>query len=543
MRVSLRKNGNFEPATAVERSVRAILHPQIARFFLFDGEMLNEYEDLLRDSTRNSQLVRQSIDQILGLPALQRAAEVFDDLRLGAERRQLAEARLRQSNDRVVAEAQQKEEALQACDRDMKTLKATKDELEDTRGRLRERLAQFTEVQADIRELDRCEEEILASKRTADELRERVASLIGQVWWAPLEPVVARMATEADDQLSEIVQHRERTATLSRSVQEIEAALEAGRCELCGQSLSDEQRLRLATELDRCRGLVAEAGSLSRSPEDVVAQLTLMRPFRGSGALDTLAEMEGAARRQTIQQRRLQREVDGLRERIRAHDRSEIGTVERDLERCVARLAETTDLLAKAETKRRDSEAALHRIQNQIRSLPTANQRVAREAAMYDALRGLFEEGIGEFRNRLRLDVERVASEIHGRLTTESGYAGLRINDQYGLSLVNESGRITRDRSAGSEQIVALALIGALSKCATREGPIVMDTPFGRLDRGHRTRVLEFLSELSGQVVLLVQSGEIERERDLVSIRHQIATEYRIERAGASDRSRLVEMR
>jgi hypothetical protein len=39
--------------------------------------------------------------------------------------------------------------------------------------------------------------------------------------------------------------------------------------------------------------------------------------------------------------------------------------------------------------------------------------------------------------------------------------------------------------SAGSEQIVALSLIGALNRCATREGPVVMDTPFGRLDRRH----------------------------------------------------------
>ena len=46
---------------------------RISRFFLFDGELLNEYETLLADLDQQAQVVKESIESILGVPALQNA--------------------------------------------------------------------------------------------------------------------------------------------------------------------------------------------------------------------------------------------------------------------------------------------------------------------------------------------------------------------------------------------------------------------------------------------------------------------------------------
>ena len=85
----------------------------------------------------------------------------------------------------------------------------------------------------------------------------------------------------------------------------------------------------------------------------------------------------------------------------------------------------------------------------------------------------------------------------------------MRINDYYGLTILDSNGEEVRVRAAGAEQVVALSLIGALSRNAVRHGPIIMDTPFGRLDRKHRENILKFLPSLADQVTLLVQSGEV----------------------------------
>ena len=227
---------------------------------------------------------------------------------------------------------------------------------------------------------------------------------------------------------------------------------------------------------------------------------------------------------------------------MRTDYRAEIGRVERDLEKCLGQLRDSERILGETQDRRNEADATLQRLQAQIRKLPSANKGLATQAALFDALRETFDSAVEEFRQRLRVDVEREASEIHKALSAEPGYGGLKINEQFGLSLVNDRGRIITDRSAGSEQIVALSLIGALNRCATREGPIIMDTPFGRLDRRHRHNILKFAPNFGAQVVLLVQSGELERDRDLADIAPHVAREYRVERDGASDRSKITEI-
>jgi len=128
-------------------------------------------------------------------------------------------------------------------------------------------------------------------------------------------------------------------------------------------------------------------------------------------------------------------------------------------------------------------------------------------------------------------------------LSNEQDYERLRITPQYGLVLTNKEGRTIHQRSAGSEQVLALSLIGALNRCATREAPVIMDTPFGRLDVGHRANILKFAPSFGRQVLLLVQSGEFDRSRDMEYLAGKVSREYRITRAGASDRSTIEPVR
>ena len=88
------------------------------------------------------------------------------------------------------------------------------------------------------------------------------------------------------------------------------------------------------------------------------------------------------------------------------------------------------------------------------------------------------------FANAMRVQVELEASQIFKQLSTEETYSGLRIDGRYYLEIVDSNDRVIRRRSAGADQIVTMSLIGALVRCAVRQGPVVMDTPFGRLDRG-----------------------------------------------------------
>lgn len=75
-----------------------------------------------------------------------------------------------------------------------------------------------------------------------------------------------------------------------------------------------------------------------------------------------------------------------------------------------------------------------------------------------------------------------------------------------------------------------MAFIGALAACSADEAPMVMDTPFGRLDTGHRDAILDWVSGFDRQVILFVQSGEYDPERNAAALRGRVGREFTIDR-------------
>ena len=61
---------------------------QISRFFLFDGELLQEYEDLLRDESAMGRQISDAIERILGLPVLTDSRATLANVRDDYDRRE-----------------------------------------------------------------------------------------------------------------------------------------------------------------------------------------------------------------------------------------------------------------------------------------------------------------------------------------------------------------------------------------------------------------------------------------------------------------------
>jgi DNA sulfur modification protein DndD len=159
------------------------------------------------------------------------------------------------------------------------------------------------------------------------------------------------------------------------------------------------------------------------------------------------------------------------------------------------------------------------------------NARIRKE--LYDRLRSLFSVAVDAYRDRLRDRVERDATALFLKLTSEPEDKGLTINQNYGLTILHKDGSTTPVRSAGAEHIVAISLMGALQRNAPLRGPIVMDSPFGRLDREHTRKVVETLPSMADQVMLLVYEAELEPERAREELRGNLRKEYSIVRRSA----------
>jgi DNA sulfur modification protein DndD len=106
-------------------------------------------------------------------------------------------------------------------------------------------------------------------------------------------------------------------------------------------------------------------------------------------------------------------------------------------------------------------------------------------------------------------------------------------NRRSALAKHREVARVDPVRSAGAEHIVALSLMGALQRNAPLSGPIVMDSPFGRLDNVHTTKVVQALSSMADQVMLLVYESELNPTQAQNQLQGSLRKEYRIARLTA----------
>ena len=83
--------------------------------------------------------------------------------------------------------------------------------------------------------------------------------------------------------------------------------------------------------------------------------------------------------------------------------------------------------------------------------------------------------------------------------------------------------------SAGERQIVATAVLWGLSQCTGMTLPTVIDSPVGRLDRSHRTNLVDrYFPQASRQVVLLSTDEEIVGEH-LQQLLPWVGAQYRLD--------------
>ena len=101
-------------------------------------------------------------------------------------------------------------------------------------------------------------------------------------------------------------------------------------------------------------------------------------------------------------------------------------------------------------------------------------------------------------------------------LRKESLVEKLRIDpNTFRISLTGKNGTPleAEQLSAGERQLLAIALLWGLGKASAKPLPIAIDTPLGRLDSSHRTRLIDnYFGQASHQVLLFSTDEEIAGE-------------------------------
>lgn len=527
--VNLKQDAHELAEKLVDTHIQSVLSNDVSRFFLFDGEMLQEYERLLNNPDQEALTVKDSIEKILGLPALY----VYEDLGEEASRDEKllnTQLRKRAKYSDLVAEVMRLENDVTSFKRDLASLEKSMETLQQETDEAELAVSRMGDLEKNDREKSTLEQQIQSEQQQKADNQDAIREMLSNIWWLPVAGVIEK---RLDDIHTDIQTATSNLETIRR-IEALKASIEEKTCQLCGLPLDKQKRDVLKKEITR---LKLENFAVLDGPEteglvlgDLVRRQQIYERFRAQDAVREIvlrqenidaaqvAISDCEAKIAVILAKNAGRDFGDMKEKT-----ERFKLLSGQLQDAKQRVKKTADRLKEAEAEHQAK-------QRQLSSLPEADPSLRLQSVAYRELSEVFQAAVDVFRESLREKVGQDASNIFKQLTTEEAYSGLSINNQYGLSLLDSNGKPIPGRSAGAEQIVALSLIGGLNRAAVREGPVVMDTNFGRLDTGHRENVLRFLPELGRQVIVLVHSGELPKDTELSDLGVRVARRYEVVR-------------
>lgn len=537
--IHLTRDGSAVSGDQVEAEIGLIAPKQISRFFLFDGELLQEYETLLIENSQQGQQIKEAIEQVLGVPALTNGRVDIQTILKQAQKRQNADLRQIAGLEKQAERHAELTGKIDAIDRDLEDLNVRLKRVREERNALDDELEAAQSVIGAKAKLDlKADEQKVLIDDCGRKESERL-DLISGAWKDLIDAQLQTRRNQLENRQKELMDSFKKRSSLAQKVSDLQKLLDTRICPTCEQLLSEERRSQIGEALGIAETELQHIEDDSTELQNLSGQLNALSKIRGINAKDQLRQLEKDLQGYHVRLTQVENDIEKLRDEIAGYDTAEIAR-KRVLQN------EKVKEEGRLQTETRDQNTERKQLINELAVSQKAiegltkdrTQRSTIKVSLCSDLERVFSQSIDQLRDRLRKRVETLANDAFREMTTQKSYLGLEINDNYGLQIVDASGRHVAVRSAGAEQIVALSLIDGLNRTGRASGPVIMDTPFGRLDLNHRDNILSYLPSVTSQFVLLVHSGEIRKESDLAIIAEKVGAVYEI-REISSTQSRL----
>lgn len=512
-----------------DETIEQIAPLGVARLFFFDGEKIEALADL--ESAADS--LRTAVGSLLGLDLV---SQLQTDL-VAVQRRALrsgdavSSAKLEKRQAELVAAEQLASEAKQRLGALECELEAAEKEHERLQSASRlaggDLIAERVTLEAEIEEASAAEAEVW------EQLRELAADPVGPLGLVPSLLGQLRETAAADRR--------------GRVVHEVLAVLD----ERDRWLLDEAERLGLG-QVDALTELLT-ADRDSRQAEKVEV------PFAPSSSPEAIKAV--GDERLTDWRAAAIHAIDAVDEALERTD---------DIDRRIAKIPhdDSVTLLIEAVDKSRaqlDELSERLAVERRLQSAAESGVEAARAKRDAELSRVADAEDGAERHQRVTQHAERAKTTL-GRLRTKISERHVgRISDYtlqcleqllrkdrlieqveidaetFAVTLTGANGRLHPGAlSAGERQLTALSLLWALARAAGRPLPVVIDTPLGRLDAGHRQHVVErYLPAASHQVVVLSTDTEIDADLHQL-LRPSLGAQRQLE-TDAAGRTEIVE--
>ena len=484
----------------------------VASFFFFDGETISRYAEAQENN-------RETVEKALGIPYIRQAREDIEKVRKEFEH-DLRDVQSSPETEKIEAELKvlrgnavehvthlnEQESQLECLNNDIRELQRNLEEFDDLRG-IQQRIQELEEFSL---ELDKEEATMLTSEETFK----------AEVPWLVLGKFV-RGAVETVGRVKEqAVQERIEQGRLLDQVEFMKDLKGSGIC-ICGNQMDAEGLGHIDEVLEKLNGAlgtiqVIETDRYSWTQSDLTTAMSKARSVEEEAR--NVHSLEAKRRYLDDNRSRVQKALERETESLRVHSAQNLREKE-----VFERLTQLTKDKAVVQSKLEEIRDILNITRRQVSELE--RQLEISFSKKSSASRGLL-ESIGRSNRALRAideivdrsaeqkraEIEMRSSKIYTSITNKpKEFIGLSIDPQsFEVKVRAEGGDLVEARklSDGERHVMALSFLGGL-KDATHEGTLMMDSPFGRLDQTHKTRLIEKIPELAQNVVLLVTDEDL----------------------------------
>jgi DNA sulfur modification protein DndD len=318
--VHLKKNGVALSGDEIDAEINRFAPEQVSRFFLFDGELLQEYEELLIEGSEQGKKIKEAIEQALGVPALINGRDDISVILKRAQKQQAQEASQIKGMEGVSESYLQWTTKRESYEADILNLNNHYNAVREERLALDDALEKVEGISRQKAEIDFNNER---RKQIEEEIKQKShlrLQLAGQAWRDLLAPrlIVKRDALSKEQKrLTDLISQRSRIQT---HIDQTMQYLANSECPTCGQQMAFEKRSEKQKELEILRTELNNLGGDDSSLPAVTVQLEALNKLISQGVSDRLADTDKDLARLERDIVKIENAIEDLQENIRDFD-------------------------------------------------------------------------------------------------------------------------------------------------------------------------------------------------------------------------------
>lgn len=510
-----KEDGRWRTRENAKNTIDKIIPERLSGLFFFDGEDIDDLAGI-----DNQERIQEAIQNIMGLTILERATRHLGDVakRFENEVDEFASDEL----STLIDQKRELENDIDELSREYDDTKRAKGRVEQEINDIEQTLERLDESAALQERRNEYEKEKEQLEAQVADIEKQLKSTISELGFVPLAmPLLEETAQDLD----KLREQGKIPSELSNSF--IDSLLEAQRC-ICGRELKPDSE---------------EYQNVAAMKGDALSDGVEQSAIRIVGHLNQLAENEAeyfervdeliARRKDTIEDITKQEElIDKVSAELQDIDQTtdegeSVSDLETKREKKESEQEELINELGRIEEKIHRKEETIKELVQEIEDKEDEKEEALvakRRQKTAMMTREELQNSFDELKNKVRRWSNERIRDTFEQIATKDMRA--EITEDFQLKIRQDVGdkEIEVDKSTGERQIASLAFIGSLVSIARRRYesdseseyftggiyPLVMDSPFGALDKKHRRKVSEVIPSLANQVVVFATDSQWE---------------------------------